>query len=102
MPRCHMHPCMNEADSNSRLCVFHGAPHKAPALGVLFPSWVRDMKFAVVRKTSFGIGVEEEVVAVFADVLDAEIYSHGRNAGLKRLPVDPVRLTVFVVEENRP
>lgn len=66
------------------------------------PSWLLDMKFAVVKKTSFGIGVEEETVAVFADVLDAEIYAHGRNAGLKRLPADPVRCSVFVVEEDRP
>jgi hypothetical protein len=67
-----------------------------------FPAWVLDMKFAVVLKTSTAIGVSEEVVAVFADVMDAEVYSHGRNTGLKRLPVDPVRKSVFVVEENRP
>lgn len=73
------------------------------------PSWVLDMRFAVVRKESVPLApgsaystVEETVVAVFADVLDAEIYSHGRNRGVcfsHPLPGSP--RPVFVVEEDR-
>jgi hypothetical protein len=68
------------------------------------------MKFAVVKKTSKPIAegsrfstVDEEVVAVFVDVLDAEIYSSNRNRGVcysHPLPGQP--RSVFVVEENRP
>jgi hypothetical protein len=74
------------------------------------PSWVSSMRFAVVRKESKPIApgsiystIDEEVVAVFADVLDAEIYSHGRNRGeTLAAPMHGRARVVFTVEENRP
>lgn len=74
------------------------------------PSWLANVRFAVVRKESVPLAagsaystVEEEVVAVFADVLDAEIYAFGRNKGVDRTaPYTGQRRPVFVVEENRP
>lgn len=68
------------------------------------PSWIASVRFAAVRKTSHeALGVEEEVVAVFADPLHAEQFCHERNREIcysHPLPGQP--RTVFTVEENRP